>query len=74
MKYIYLFFFVGISTLQAQSDHAALLKGTTAYQKGDFETAEAAFKRMPKAEIDFYDAHQVLTINEIIIKLNQYAK
>lgn len=38
------------------------------------DPAEAAFKRMPKAAIDLYDAHQVLTINEIIIKLNQYAK
>ena len=38
------------------------------------DPAEAAFKRMPKAAIDFFDGHQVLTINEIIIKLNQYAK
>ncbi|MDQ5929299.1 MAG: two-component system, chemotaxis family, protein-glutamate methylesterase/glutaminase [Bacteroidota bacterium] len=35
---------------------------------------ETDFKRMPKAAIDFYNGHQVLKINEIITKINQYAK
>jgi two-component system chemotaxis response regulator CheB len=33
--------------------------------------SEATFSRMPKAAIELYDEHQVLTISQIITKLNQ---
>lgn len=40
----FLFFVITTCTLNAQSEHSLLLKGTNAYQKGDFETAETSFK------------------------------
>lgn len=46
MKYYFLFLaLIASNFMVAQSEHSALLKGTIAYQNGDFETAQQNFQQ-----------------------------